>query len=459
MLTVRVMGMAAMARLTSSAAYGMPVRLVPTPTAVDRRILRLGLPAMAALAADPLLSLVDTALVGRLGPAPLAALGIDTAVFTTVFFGFNFLTYGTTAAVARRYGADDPDGAATYAVQALWLAVFLGALTMGVLVLAAPAIVRAMGAAPDVIAPAVVYLRVRALAAVPLLVLQVGHGTFRGLQDTRTPLLISVVVNVINGVVSWVLIYPAGFGVAGAAMGTVLAEVCAAAAFLVLGRRRLPSASLRIDPAAMRTVVTISRDLFLRTISLLLGLLVTTAVAARMGTTVVAAHQIARELWTMLALVLDGFAIAAQAMIAAALGAGDRVLAMALSRRLVGWGIVTGVIIGGGYLALSGVLPGVFTANPDVLAGVASVWLIVTLLQPLGGVVFVLDGVLMGAGDFRFLFWSTAAAALLVLAPLAALALRFDWGLRGVWAGMVGLIVVRLGAMLWRWRSGKWLLT
>ena len=422
----------------------------------DREILRLALPAMAALAADPLLSLVDTALVGRLGAVPLAALGIDTAVFTTVFFAFNFLTYGTTAAVARRRGADDAEGAATYAVQALWLAVGLGAATMLVLLAAAPWIVRAMGAAEEVVGPALVYLRLRALAAVPLLVLQVGHGAFRGMKDTRTPLVITVVVNVVNGVVSWVLIYPVGLGIAGAAIGTVVAEVGAAAAFLVLGRRRLSPPSLDIDPPAMRAIVRISRDLFLRTASLLVGLLVTTAVAARMGTAVVAAHQIARELWTLLALVLDGFAIAAQAMVATALGARDVARARADSRRLLLWGLGAGLLIGAVYLPLGQWLPRVFTSDASVISTVSGVWVLVAALQPIGGVVFVLDGVLMGAGDFRFLFWSTAAAALLFLAPVSVAALWFDWGLQGVWAGMAALMAVRLVTMVARWRSGAW---
>jgi putative MATE family efflux protein len=425
----------------------------------DREILRLALPAMAALAADPLLSLVDTALVGRLGAVPLAALGIDTAVFTTVFFAFNFLTYGTTAAVARRRGAADPAGAATYAVQALWLAVALGTVTTLVLLAAAPWIVRAMGASEAVVGPALVYLRLRAIAAVPLLVLQVGHGAFRGLKDTRTPLVITVVVNIVNGVVSWVLIYPVGLGIAGAALGTVVAEVAAAAAFLVLGRRRLSPPTLAIDPAAMRAIVRISRDLFLRTASLLAGLLVTTAVAARMGTTVVAAHQIARELWTMLALVLDGFAIAAQAMVATALGARDVARARAESGRLLRWGLGAGVLMGALYLPLGPWLPHVFTSDAEVIAGVSAVWVLVAALQPIGGVVFVLDGVLMGAGDFRFLLQSTAVAALLFLVPVSVGALWFGWGLQGVWAGMAALMVARLVAMVGRWRSGAWATT
>ena len=433
----------------------VPIR----PGPVDREILGLAVPATLALAADPLLSLVDTALVGRLGSVPLAALGIDTAVFTTVFFGFNFLTYGTTAAVARRRGADDLEGASRYAVQALWLALGLGLLASAVLLVAAPVIVRLMGATPEVAGPAIVYLRIRAAAAIAVLVVQVGHGTFRGLHDTKTPLVVSVVANVVNGLVSWVLIYPLGMGVAGAALGTVVAEVGAGLAFLVLGVRRLRPASMGIDRTAMREIVRISRDLFLRTVSLLTGLLITTAIAARMGVVVVAAHQIARELWTMLALVLDGFAIAGQAMIASALGAGDPQRAIAQSRRLVAWGLAGGIVIGVGYLALAGVLPGVFTTDRSVLALVAGVWGLIALLQPIGGVVFVLDGILMGAGDFRFLLFSTAAAALGALVPVGLLAVAFDWGLQGVWAGMAAMMLVRLVTIVWRWRSGRWAAT
>ena len=438
------------------------MRLRFRPDRLDRQILGLALPATLALAADPLLSLVDTALVGRLGSVPLAALGIDTAVFTTVFFGFNFLAYGTTAAVARRRGAGDPGGATTYAVQALWLALGLGLASTVVLLTAGPVLVRLMGATGAVAAPALVYLRIRALGAVAMLVVQVGHGAFRGLHDTRTPLVVTVVANAVNGVVSWVLIYPVGLGVAGAAIGTVVAEVTAAAAFLVVGARALGLRGvrrdvLRIQRRAMTEILVISRNLFLRTASLLTGLLLTTAIAARMGTVVVAAHQIARELWTMLALVLDGFAIAGQAMVATALGAGDTARAMAESKRLVLWGLAAGLVIGALYLPLAGVLPGVFSSDAGVLASVASVWAVVAALQPVGGVVFVLDGVLMGAGDFRFLFASTAAAALGALVPVGLLSLAQGWGLRGVWAGMAALMVVRVVSIVLRWRSGRWM--
>jgi MATE family multidrug resistance protein len=422
----------------------------------DREIVGLALPAMAALAADPLLSLVDTALVGRLGAVPLAGLGVSVALFTLAFFGFNFLTYGTTAEVARLRGAGRPQDAATHALQALWLAVTLGvAVTVGFEV-AAPLLLRVMGASGDVADAAEIYLRIRALASVPVLVVLVGHGAFRGCKDMRTPLWIAVAINIGNAALSWLLIYPFGLGIAGAALGTLIAQTAGALTFLVLGQRRLAPPALRVEPAAMRRIAVISRDLFLRTAALLSGLLVSTAVATRMGTVEVAAHQIARELWTMLALVQDGFAIAGQAMIATALGAGRVAEARGVALRLLAWGTAFGFAVGAAFLLAGDVLPRVFTTDPEVLAAVGAVWGMLALLQPIGGVVFVLDGILMGAADFRFLWWSTALASLGGLVPVCLLSLRYGWGLPGIWIGMVVMMVARGVLSVWRLRSGAW---
>jgi putative MATE family efflux protein len=343
-------------------------------------------------------------------------------------------------------------------LQALWLAVLLGAATTFVLLVAAPLLLGVMGASGDVAEAGLVYLRIRALASIPVLVVLVGHGAFRGCKDMRTPLWITGAVNGGNAVASWVLIYPLGLGIAGAAWGTLLAQTAGAMTFLALGRRRFAPPSLRVEPVAMRRIAGISRDLFLRTAALLSGLLISTAVATRMGTITVAAHQIARELWTMSAFVLDGFAIAGQAMIGTALGARRDDEARDVAWRLLGWGTGFGFLVGLAYLALTGVLPRVFTTDIEVLAAVGTVWLVVAALQPIGAVAFVLDGVLMGAGDFRFLLWSTALASLGGLAPVCLIALREGWGLPGIWAGMSVMIVMRAVLTVWRLRSGAWTL-
>ena len=426
--------------------------------ASHREIVALSIPAMAALAADPLLSLVDTALVGRLGAVPLAAMGVSTAVFTTVFWLFNFLTYGTTAEIARLRGAGEAPSAGRHVVQALWLALLCGLLVTAVLLLAAPLILAAMGAKGEVLDQALSYLRVRALAAVPVMIVAVGHGAFRGLKDTRTPLWIAVATNLVNGFASWALIYPAGLGIAGAAWGAVGAQSGAALTFLLLGRARLRPSTLRLDPAAMRRIVTISRDLFLRTATLLGGVLVATSVAARMGVVTVAAHQIIRELWSLQGLVLDGFAIAGQALVATAAGAARPDVARADARRLTVYGLAAGVLLGLLHLSLAGVLPRLFTTDPRILAAVGEVWWVLAALLPAAGVVFVLDGILMGAADFRFLLGSTALASLGGLVPVSLLALRLDAGLVALWWAMGVLMVIRLVTTLQRLRGGGWLL-
>jgi histidinol-phosphate aminotransferase len=417
---------------------------------LDREIFGLAVPAIGALAADPLLSLVDTALVGNLGAVPLAALGINLAVFTTVFITFNFLVYGTTAEVAQQRGRGDDRAAARYAVQALWLAGGLGVTMIVVLQLAAPAIVELMGATGDVRDPALAYLRIRAFAAVSVFTVMVGHGTFRGLKDTRTPLVVAVVANVANAALSYVLIYPLALGVRGAAIGTLVAQTGSAIAFLALGSRALPVVDRRFDRTAMSSIVRISRDLFLRTLALLSGLLVTTAVAARMGLFVVAGHQVVREVWSLLVLTLDGFAIAAQAMVGTSLGAGRIEEARRTSMRLLWWGGVVGAGLGVVVWFAGPLVAPVFTNDAAVLEQIDQVWWLVALAQPAAGIVFAADGILMGAKDFRFLLVTTAFAALGALVPLALASLWAGWGIVGLWISMVTLVLVRLVAVLWR---------
>lgn len=427
------------------------------PTTTDHEIVRLAVPATGALAADPLLSLVDTALVGNLGTIPLAALGINLAVFTTIFVTFNFLVYGTTAEVAQQRGRGDDAAAARYAVQAAWLAVTLGVALVGTIQLAAPVILDAMGATGEVRAPALAYLRVRGFSGLAVLLVMVGHGTFRGLKDTRTPLLVAIGANAVNAALSAVLIYPAGWGVAGAAWGTLLAQTGAAITFLVLGHRALDGPPRSLDRQAMGSMLKVSRDLFLRTLSLLSGLLITTAVAARMGVRVIAAHQVVREIWSLLVMLLDGLAIAAQAMLGTAVGRGRAMRSYGDVRRLLSWGFVTGSAAGVIVLSVGGIAPGIFTDDPLVLRQIRGVWPVVAGLQPIAGIVFVADGILMGVKDFRFLLGVTAVASFVGLVPIALAAWAFGWGLGGLWAGMVAMVVIRLVASLWRLRPRGWL--
>lgn len=425
----------------------------------DREILGLAVPALGALAADPLLSLVDTALVGHLGAEPLAALGLSVVAFNVAFVVFNFLAYGTTGPVARMLAQDRPTDAVRHVVQALWVAVALGlAATLVGLLISRP-VGSILGAKDEVLALFLAYFRVRIFALAPMLVVLVGHGLFRGLLDTRTPLLITVVVNVLNGVLSFALVYPAGMGVRGAAIGTLIAQSLACVLFLCLGHRRLRSLAPGIDRRprreAMGRLLSLSRDLLVRTFSIHGVFVLSTAMAARMGTAVVAGHQVAVELWMFLALVLDSVAIAGQALTGRYLGMGDRSGARAMGVRMIRWGVGFGVLLALIFWLLRGLLPRIFTSDPAVLAAVGSVFPLVVAFQPLNGYVFVLDGILIGASDARFLARAMLVSALAAV-PLTALSLRLEWGIRGIWAALGVFMLVRAAAVGARFTRGRW---
>ncbi len=426
--------------------------------ALDRDIVALALPALGALAADPLVSLVDTAFVGRLGAAELGALGVASAVFAVAFFVFNFLAYGTTPLVARAIGAGDREEAGRIVVAALATAGLLGVATLIVLEAAAVPVLALMGATGDVADAALAYLRIRALAIPAVLVALAGHGAFRGYQDTRTPMVVALGLSTVNLVLDPLLIFGAGWGIAGAAWATVVAQWAGAAAFLVLllGKRRTRLGIALVAPGLVRVrrFFSIGRDLVVRTAALVATLTLATAVATRVGTVAVAAHQVTVQLWVFLALVIDALAIAAQALMGRYLGEGSPATARAAATRLFGWGLAGGLLLSGVMLALGGVLPGWFSDDADVAARVREVYPFVVLMQPLNALVFVGDGVVMGVAGFRYLAGATVAAGLAAAGVLAAV-LPLDWGLAGVWWGITAMMAVRAGALGWWWRSPR----
>lgn len=421
----------------------------------DRAILGLAIPALGSLAIDPLISLVDTAFVGRLGPAPLGALAIDGAIFSLAFVVFNFLAYGTTPRVGHALGRGRKDEAGRIVVQALGLAVGAGALvTFGLLAFAEP-LLRLMGAEGELWAPALSYLRIRALAGPAVLLATAAHGAFRGYQDTRTPLWVALLVNAINLVLDPLLIFGLGMGIAGAAWATVIAQWTGALVFLwlLLGARREAMGIPLVLPRAreMLPFLRIGGHMLLRTGALLGTMALSTATAARVGVIEVAAHQIALQFWALLALVLDTLAIAAQALIAHELGRGARGVARALGDRLLAWGLGVGVAVGLLLAAGHLLLPTLFTNDPATVAAAQRALLYVALLQPLNGLVFVWDGVYIGAEAFRYLARAMLASALggvLVLGLTPPLGL----GLGGVWAGIGTLMALRAltSALPWR---------
>jgi putative MATE family efflux protein len=422
----------------------------------DREIVRLAVPALGALAAEPLYVLVDTAIVGHLGTTQLASLAIAATVLSSAFTIFNFLTYGTTARVSRLHGAGREEDAAALGAQALWLGLAIGvALALLTLLLARP-VAQLMGAEGEILDGAVLYLRIAALGSPFFMLAAAGQGFLRGMSDLRTPLLILVVAHSVNVVLELLFVYGFGWGLAGSAWGTVIAQAGMGGAFVWVQARASGWEPPRLE--RIRSLMKIGGEIAVRTTALLASFLVASAVLARVGAASLGAHQIAFQLFIFLALVLDAIAIAAQVMVGRMLGAGDPDGARAAAVRMIGWSVVVGGVFAIGLLALTDVLPRAFSPDDAVIERAHAVWPLLAALMPAGGAVFALDGILIGASDTRFLMWSMLAASA-VYVPLALLALQQDWGIQGVWAGLGALFAVRLVTLGVRFLGQRWALT
>ncbi|MEV5724458.1 MATE family efflux transporter [Streptomyces pharetrae] len=435
-----------------------------TPAAVrrqhDREIVALAVPAFGALVAEPLFILADSAIVGHLGTAQLAGLGVASALLTTAVSVFVFLAYATTAAVARRVGAGELQAAIRQGMDGIWLALLLGAGVIAVVLPTAPALVGLFGASETAAPYATTYLRISALGIPAMLVVLAATGVLRGLQDTKTPLYVAIAGFVANGALNAGLVYGADLGIAGSAWGTVIAQLGMAAAYLVVvvrGARR-HGASLRPDAAGIRASAQAGVPLLVRTLSLRAILMIATAVAARLGDADIAAHQIILSLWSLLAFALDAIAIAGQAIIGRYLGAGDAQRARDVCRRMVQWGIAVGILLGLLVIVSRPLFLPLFTSDSTVKEAALPALLVVALSQPISGVVFVLDGVLMGAGDGPYLAWAMVVT-LAVFTPVALLVPTVGGGLTLLWIAMTLMMTVRMATLWLRTRSGRWLVT
>jgi putative MATE family efflux protein len=426
----------------------------------DREIVALALPAFGALVAEPLFLMTDTAIVGHLGTAQLAGLGIASALLMTTVSVFVFLAYATTAAVARRVGAGDLQAAIRQGMDGIWLALLLGAAVVAVALPTAPHIVDLFGASDAATPYAITYLRISVLGIPAMLVVLAATGVLRGLQDTRTPLYVAIVGFVANGALNAGLVYGADLGIAGSAWGTVIAQCGMAAVYLavVLRGARKHGASLRPDVAGIRASAQAGVPLLVRTLSLRAILVIATAVAARLGDAEIAAHQIILSLWNLLAFALDAIAIAGQAIIGRYLGAGDAQGARNACRRMVEWGIAVGIVLGMVVVITRPAFLPLFTSDPTVKDVALPALVIVALSQPISGIVFVLDGVLMGAGDGPYLAWAMLLT-LAVFTPVALLVPALGGGLTALWATMTLMMTVRMLTLWLRARSGRWIVT
>lgn len=439
----------------------------------SREILRLAVPAFLALVAEPLFLLADSAIIGHLGTPQLAGLGVASATLLTAANLFIFLAYGTTSIVARQIGAGAQRGALEAGIDGTWLATGIGALVAVAVALAAEPLCRLFGASPAALAHATTYLRISALGIPAMLVALAATGVLRGLQDTRTPLVASVAGFTSNIALNLALVYGLGWGIAGSAWGTVMAQTGMATALVVVLVRhaRAADAGLHPHPGRVLRAALSGIPLLVRTLALRAILLLTTWVAAGLGDVPLAAHQVAATVWSFLVFALDALAIAAQALTGKALGAGDVQGARSATATMVRWGVWGGAVLGAALLAVHRVLPAAFTSDEAVRSALAAALVVVALGQPLSGYVFVVDGVLIGAGDGRWLAKAMVATLLLYL-PLAlgvhaaAGALLGDGGAQGqalalaaLWVAFTAFMAIR-GVLFWRRvRTDDWAVT
>lgn len=420
-----------------------------------RRIAALALPALVVLAAEPIYVLVDTAVVGHLGPVPLAALALGGGVLALAAWLGNVLAYGTTGRAARRHGAGQRAAAVAEGVQASWLALAAGVALALLAQVGADPLMRALaGGNAGVAAGAEQWLRIAALGAPGILLAMAGNGWMRGVQETRRPVWYVLGANALSAVLCPLLVYPAGLGLTGSAVANVTAQTVSGALFIrALVRERV---ELAPHPGLLRRQLAAGRDLLVRGAAFQASFLSAAAVAARFGAASLAAHQIALQLWLFCALALDAVAIAAQSLIGASLGAADATTARSTAWRITRIGGVCGLGFGVVIAAGALVLPGLFSPDASVRAQALVAWPWFVAMQPLAGVVFALDGVLIGAGDLRFLRNLTLVAALAFFLPAIWLAYGLDLGLGGVWAGLTLFIVVRLAGLLLRVSGERW---
>lgn len=426
-----------------------------------RRILGLSLPSLGVLAAEPLYLLFDAAVVGRLGALALAGLAIGGLVLAQVSTQLTFLSYGTTARAARMHGAGRERDAVGEGVQATWLAVAIGLAIVLVVQLFAAPVVSLLAGGGDIAAEALLWLRV-ALVGVPFILISLaGNGWMRGVQNTTTPLRFVVLGFGVSAVLCPLLVHGLlGFPrleLVGSAVANVIGQGVAGALFVgALGRSGVP---LRPRWSVMRAQLVLGRDLIVRSLAFQACFLSAAAVASRFGAASVAANQVVLHLWNLVSLMLDSLAIAAQTLVGAALGAGRTEDARALARRLTAWSTVFAVVLAAVFAAGQPVVPGLFTTDASVIDQMQAIWWIFVAIIPVAGVVFALDGVLLGSGDAAFLRNATMACAVVGFLPFIWSALVFDWGVVGIWLGLGVFVCLRMVAVAGRVLSGKWLVT
>jgi putative MATE family efflux protein len=422
---------------------------------------------MLAIASEPVFILADTAMIGRLGVEPLAARAIASSLIGGIYWIFAFLIFGTTTLVGYHRGTNEPEICGEICVQALFLAAVGGIFVAALGILFAPQLYIWMGAGPDLLEQGTTYFRIRIAGTPFTFILFACVGFLRGIQDTRTPMLIAFATNGLNGVLDYVLIYGAlGFpalGLRGAAFATLVSQlmaggICLGIVFFSSYTALYRLNRWRLDARRLLSLSRIGRDLALRTGALRFSLVFATGTVARMGTVALSSHEIALQLFLLSSDTIDGIAVAGQTLAARHLGERRPDAAYRMGKILLLCGLTAGLIFGCAYMLLKPALIGIFTRSPEVIAtlGVA-IFVLLALFQPVNGVVFASDGFLLGVHDTRYLMWAMLAGALGIFVPIAWLSLHFQWGLLGVWIGLSLLMAWRLATNLYRFFSKRWI--
>ncbi len=423
-----------------------------------RTIFALAFPALGVLAAEPLYLLFDTAVVGRLGALDLAGLAVGGLVLAQVTTQLTFLSYGTTARASRRHGSGDRAGAVGEGVQATWLAVAVGLVIVVLAQFVAGPVVGVLAGDSGIAASAESWLRIAIVGAPLVLVSMAGNGWMRGVQNTVRPLRFVIAGLGLSALLCPVLVHgmwgTPELGLEGSAIANVIGQSLTAVLFVVaLARERVP---LRPDLAVMKAQAVMGRDLVARSLAFQACFLSAAAVASRFGAASVAAHQVVLQLWNLVTLMLDSLAIAAQTLVGAALGSRHAGSARRIARRVTVWSAIFGAGLAALFAAGYTVIPRLFTSDDGVLDQMDSAWWFFVAIMPIAGIVFALDGVLLGAGDVKFLRNATLLCAITGFLPLIWLSLAFGWGLVGIWSGLTLFVVLRMVAVVWRFRSNRW---
>ena len=443
--------------MNSSVSLNSFRKLVP-------QLLRLALPALVVLAAEPLYVLFDTALVGHLGAIPLAALSVGGTVLAVVSSQLTFLSYGTTARSARYHGAGKPQLARQEGVQASWLAIFVGLAILILMQVFLNPLTKLLTGGGELASDTLSWLRIARFGVPFILLSMAGNGWMRGVQEVRQPPIFVVVGFGVSAILCPALIYGWGFlpsiGLKGSAWANVVGQSLTGILFTIVLIRSAHRYHLSWKPnrEIIRQQLRMGKDLIVRSLGFQVCFLSVSAVAARIGAEALGAHQIVWQIWVFTSLLLDSVAVAAQSLVGESLGAHRTTETEQLGKHIVASGTIIAVVIAIIYAALYNVIPRIFTSDSAVLNCVGIPWWFMVCLLPVAGAVFSCDGVLLGAGDAAFLRNVTAGAAFCCYLPMIWLSYSFHWGLAGLWGGFVLFIMVRAVAGLIRQWRGKWII-